>query len=218
MRCRVGTVRVLIADVIRGQRWAPPGLALLALLGVLYAADAGPPREAFAPTVVGLFAVATWCTAAELRAGSTDLGDVYAAAMGGHGPLHRARITITAVVQIPLAAVCVAWPAAASARPLSAEILLEGAAAHLTALATGVALGVLLAPPLLPRLAWAVSAGVAAVLLAIVVPAATPIGWVVRALYRPPPPPATSAAIAGVALLLAVAAGTGCAVLAGRRR
>jgi hypothetical protein len=115
----------------------------LGVLAAVYAADAGPPRQAMAFTAAVLFAASAWAGAAQLGAGSVDLRAVLTAATG------RSRVLVVDlllaggwVVGATLAGVLA--PVAFDPHPVSGGDMVVGAILHLECGMTGVALALLL--------------------------------------------------------------------------
>jgi len=136
-------LRLQAAGVLSSRSLLAASAVWLGVLAAVYAADAGPPRQAMAFTAAVLFAVAAWATAAQLAAGSADLRAVLTAADG------RGRV-LAADVLLSLVWVGVATLAGVLAalvfdpHPASASDIAVGAGLHLACGIAGMALALLL--------------------------------------------------------------------------
>ncbi len=54
----IALCRYQLADFLRSQRWVPPLLAYLIVLGLVYSLDAGPSVPAYGVTAVAVFPIA----------------------------------------------------------------------------------------------------------------------------------------------------------------
>lgn len=195
-----------------------PVLAYLAVLGAVYASDAGPPVPAGSVTAVALMPVSAWLLRLAATAERPPYAEVTAVAVGGRGRLHLARCLAVLVVATGLTGVSLLWAALANPHPYRADTLLTMVGMHLAEATAGVGIGSLVAPPLPVAAGAAVVTVTAVVVVSLVVAWLPPLNPLLRVLdHTPLPGPAR---IAG-AVLQAVATGVvaaGCAVAAGRRR
>lgn len=136
-------LRLGAAGAVASRSLLAATFAWLVVLGAVYAADAGPPRQAMAFTAALLFPVAAWAAAAQLAAGSDDLRAVLAAASG--------RTRVLAVDAL----LTLGWVGGATLTGVLAPLLFDphrapatdfllGAALHLLCGTAGAALALLL--------------------------------------------------------------------------
>jgi hypothetical protein len=136
-------LRLQAAGVLSSRSLLTATAVWIGVLGAVYAADAGPPRQAMAFTAAVLFAAAAWASAAALAAGSADLRAVLTAADG------RSRVLAVDLL------LCGAWVGGATIagvlapllfdpRPATAADVAVGAGLHLACGSAGVGLALLL--------------------------------------------------------------------------
>lgn len=135
--------RVQAAGVLASRSLIAATAVWLGVLAAVYAADAGPARQAMAFTAAVLFAGSAWATAAELSAGSVDLRAVLTAAAGRYRVL--AVDLLLALAWIGAAALAgVLAPVLFDPHPVSAGDVVLGACLHLLCGLVGAALALLL--------------------------------------------------------------------------
>jgi ABC-type Mn2+/Zn2+ transport system ATPase subunit len=152
------------------QWFAAPALLFFAVLGTIYASDAGPPLQAAAVTAIALVAVMMWLTVQAHRVEGRELARAFAVHVGG-----RARAHLTAdLCLVPYAAVltAIAVLVPVLTQPQSEQhpraLVLRMVALHLGAALFGIGLGSVLA--LIERVGYRLLVAVAVFLGLIVIP------------------------------------------------
>jgi hypothetical protein len=215
------------------ERFAAPALLFLAVLGIIYATNAGPPLGSAAFTAVVLVPVMAWVTVLAHLVDGRLVARAFAAHVGGRGRAHLAADLAAAPFAVAATAAAWAWlalsqpgqPGRASAfrdvltlgHPQLSGILLQVIGLHLAAAVFGVGFGTLLVPPLVDRVGWRVCLAVG-LFVALLVVRVSPMLPLLRLTTHP--------GSGGPAVLAAIAvlAGAGVAVivvtafLAGRLR
>jgi hypothetical protein len=136
-------LRLGAAGAVASRSLLAATFAWLVVLAAVYAADAGPPRQAMAFTAALLFPVAAWAAAAQLAAASDDLRAVLAAA-DGRGRVLAVDVLLTLVWVGGAALTAVLAPALFDPHRAPATDFLLGAALHVLCGAAGAALALLL--------------------------------------------------------------------------
>lgn len=154
------------------QSVLPPVLLYLAVLGMVFAADAGPPVAAAAVTAAALMPLSAWVMRLTALAESRPFAEMSAVALGGTTRQLLARAAAAAVVGAGLSVVSVVWAGLANPHPYDAATVLVVVGMHLAQVVAGVGMGAVLGPPL------RITAGAAAVAVTVVVLASLLIRWV----------------------------------------
>ncbi|MBP2337072.1 hypothetical protein JOF41_003250 [Saccharothrix coeruleofusca] len=175
-------VRYLLADVLRSQRFLAPVMVFLAVLGMLYASDAGVPLVAYAGSCVLIYPVAVWLTVVVATAEDPVRRSVTVVAAGGWGRVQGAVAVSAALCACLLALVATGVPVLTQSRPYPPEVVAQGFGAHLVCGLTGVGVGLLCARPVITRLGWGVLAATALVVLPFPLGRVPPVGSVLGAL------------------------------------
>ena len=132
----------------RSQRWVGPLVTYLALLGFVYASEAGPAVVAYGVTAYALFVVSAWLTAATLSAENEVARQVTAATAGGVVRVQVAALAAALTGAVVLTVVAVAWALAANpAHTSGARAIGGGLALHGLFALLGCAVGALLGRP-----------------------------------------------------------------------
>ena len=140
----VGRVlRLHAAGVLSSRSLLAATAVWFGVLAAVYAADAGPPRQAMAFTAAMLFAAAAWATAAQLAAGSADLRAVLAAA-DGRSRVLLADVQLSLVWVVGATLVGVLAPLVFDPHPATLADIAVGAGLHLACGTAGVGLALLL--------------------------------------------------------------------------
>ncbi|MDQ2585283.1 hypothetical protein [Saccharothrix yanglingensis] len=199
-------VRYLLADVLRTQRWLPPLLLFAAVLGMLYASDAGPPLPAYAGTCVLVYPVSAWLTAVIATAEDPVRRSVTVVAAGGWGRVQAAVAVLASLAAVALAAVAALVPVLTQPRPYPPATVLEGFAALAVCALVGVGVGVLCGRPVITRAGWSVLASAALLVLVLLVGRTPPVGNVLWSLSHQDGVTGALALSGALAVLFVVAA------------
>lgn len=210
-------VRYLLADVLRTQRWLPPLLLFAAVLGMLNAADAGPPLPAYAGTCVLVYPVSVWLTMVIATAEDPVRRTITVVAAGGWARAQAAVAVLSVLGASGLALVAAVVPVVTQSRPYPLGTVLEGFAALSVCALVGVGVGVLCSRPVITQVGWSVLAATALVVLVFLFGRTPPVGNVLWSLSHDDG--VTSAlALSGVPALLFVVGATWLATAVGPRR
>ncbi|MBY8848816.1 hypothetical protein [Saccharothrix longispora] len=199
-------VRYLLADVLRTQRWLPPLLLFAAVLGMLYASDAGPPLPAYAGTCVLVYPVSAWLTVVIATAEDPVRRSVTVVAAGGWGRVQAAVAVLASLAAVVLAAVAALVPVLTQPRPYPPATVLEGFAALAVCALVGVGVGVLCGRPVITRVGWSVLASAALVVLVLLFGRTPPVGNVLWSLSHQDGVTGALALSGALAVLFVVAA------------
>ena len=139
----VRALRLQAAGVLSSRSLLAATAVWLGALAAVYAADAGPPRQAMAFTAAVLFPAGAWAAAAALAAGSADLRAVLAAA-DGRGRMLAVDLLLTLGWVVAATVAGVLAPVLFDPHPANAADMAVGAGLHLACGSAGVALALLL--------------------------------------------------------------------------
>jgi ABC-type Mn2+/Zn2+ transport system ATPase subunit len=152
------------------QWFAAPALLFFAVLGTIYATDAGPPLQTAAVTAIALVPVMMWLTVQAHRVDGRELARAFAVHVGGRARAHLAADLCLVPYAALLTAVAVLVPVLS--QPQSEQhpraLVLRMIALHLGAALFGVGLGSALA--LIERMGYRLLVAVAVFLGMIVLP------------------------------------------------
>jgi hypothetical protein len=136
-------LRLQAAGVLSSRSLLSATAVWLGVLAAVYAADAGPPRQAMAFTAAALFPAAAWAAAAALAAGSADLRAVLTAA-DGRGRVLAVDLLLTSAWVGGATVAGVLAPVVFDPHPASAADIAVGVGLHLACGSAGVGLALLL--------------------------------------------------------------------------
>ncbi|MGM1064913.1 hypothetical protein [Saccharothrix sp. Mg75] len=202
----IALVRYLLADVLRTQRWLPPLLLFAAVLGMLYASDAGPPLPAYAGTCVLVHPVSVWLTVVVASAEDPVRRSVTVVAAGGWARVQAAVAVLASLAALAVATVAALVPVLTQPRPYPPSTVLAGFAALAVCALAGVGLGLLCARPVIGQAGWSVLAATALVVLVLLFGRTPPVGNVLWSLSHQDGVVGALALSGVVAALLVVAA------------
>lgn len=189
-------VRYYASLMTRRQTVLAPVLIFLAVLGAVYASDAGPPLAAAAVPAATLVPIGAWlmwlCATSESRA----FADVTLVVAGSSGRRLASRLLAVAGIGTALTAAACGWAVVANPHPYPAVVVLEITAMNLSAAAAGIGLGAVFAPPLRTTAGVAVLATTAFVVVSLIVGWMPPLGPLLHAFLAVRPPSGARAALA----------------------
>ncbi|WP_447009871.1 hypothetical protein [Saccharothrix hoggarensis] len=175
-------VRYLLADVLRTQRWLPPLLLHVAVLGLLYSSDAGPPLPAYAGTCVLVYPVSVWLTVVVATAEDPVRRAVTVVTAGGWARAQAAVTALSVLGALGLALVAALAPVVTQSRPYPLGTVAQGFAALAVCALVGVGVGVLCCRPLVDQVGWSLLASAALVVLVLLFGRTPPVGNVLWSL------------------------------------
>lgn len=198
--------RYQLADFVRSQRWVPPLLVYLIVLGLVYSLDAGPAVPAYGVTAVALFPIVAWLTRLMLSTEDPVAREITVATARGQLRVQAALLISAGVASLPFVALAIGWAGMANHRHIHGwQPWLGGVGVHLVFVLLGVGLGALLAPPILHRPGPAALGIVAVTLLSIVI-RVSPVAGVLDVLTDNPRQGFTAAIAPPVTVLCGLAA------------
>jgi hypothetical protein len=210
-------VRYLLVDVLRTQRWLPPALLFAAVLGMLYASDAGPPLPAYAGTCVLVYPVSAWLTVVIAAGEDPVRRTITAVTAGGWARTQAAVTALSVLAALAVALVATLVPVVTQSRSYPPGTVAQGFAALAVCALVGVGVGVLCSRPVITQTGWSVLAATALVVLVFLFGRTPPVGNVLWALSHDDG--VTSAlAVSGVVAVLFVAGATWLGAAVGPRR
>ena len=193
-----------LATLVRSQRWVGPLVTYLALLGFVYASEAGPAVVAYGVTAYALFVVSAWLTAATLSAENEVARQVTAATAGSVLRVQVAALAAALTGGMVLALVAVGWALVAnSAHTAGVRAIVGGLALHGLFALLGCAVGALLGRPVVDSPGQTSLGVIAVAMLALVVPG-SPVLACLRVLEHNPVAGFARALAPSVAVLLVV--------------
>lgn len=155
------------------QWFFAPMLVFLAVLGIIYATDAGSPLQPAAVTAIALIPVMMWLTVLAHRVDGRELARAFAAHVGGRARAHLAADLCLVPFAVTLVVLAVVWPVIGQgAHPHPPALVLRMIALHLAAALFGIGLGSALA--LIERTGWRLIVAIA-VFLGLVIVRDTPL-------------------------------------------
>lgn len=161
-------IRYQLALLGHSQRWLPPGLAYVVLLGLLYSDAGGPPVPEFAISAGGLTVVACWLTIA--LAAAEDPVQRLITVVHASGVRRVLTGVVGAVLGCCLALTVLSLLLSFLRHNDSAQVLLLGLAAHAACALTGVAIGLPCSRLLVPRIGYTLIAALLALLAVVRIP------------------------------------------------
>ncbi|GAA1290215.1 hypothetical protein [Saccharothrix xinjiangensis] len=207
----------LLADVLRTQRWLPPLLLFAAVLGMLYASDAGPPLAAYAGTCVLVYPVSAWLAVVVAGAEDPVRRAVTVVAAGGWARVQVAASAVSAAGALGLALVAAVVPVLTQPRPYPLAVVAQGFGGLAVCALVGVGVGVLCGRPVVDRVGWSLLAVTALVVLLLLFGRTPPVGNVLWSLSHGDGVPGALALSGAIGVLL-VAGATALATALGPRR
>ncbi|MDQ0378163.1 hypothetical protein [Amycolatopsis thermophila] len=202
-------IRYQLALLAHSQRWLPPLLAYVIMLGVLYSDPGSEARPLFGVSAGALTVVACWLAIALIDAEDPTQRLITRVHAGGLSTVITGIVAAIGLCCAVLMVVPLLW-AALVHTGFTAAVLVDGVLAHSACAAAGVAIGLPCSRLVLPRIGYTVLTALAAlgvVLLTRWVPVVNPM---LRALLGTGSRSAVVLGLlGGVALLALSAAGTG---------
>jgi hypothetical protein len=202
----LAAARYLVALLLGAQRVLLPLVAFLAVLGVLFGGDPGPPPTPWAASALAVYPVAAWLALVVANAEDPVQRAVTATAAGGRAAVAAATLLVALAGDLLLVAMAVLVPLVTGRYPYPPATLLVGAVAHLACATAGTAVGLLCARPLVARVGWSFLLALTVVVVTAVQPWLPPVGVAVHALSsgggNPVGPALLGLSAAGAAALL----------------
>ncbi|WP_214404448.1 hypothetical protein [Pseudonocardia lacus] len=174
--------RYLLALLVGELRVLLPVVAFLAVLGVLFGGDPGPPPTPWAASALAIYPTAAWVALVVANVEDPVQRTITVSAAGGRGAVAAATALVALVADLLLVAVAVLFPLVTGRYEYPPATLVLGAVAHLACASAGTAVGLLCARPLVARVGWSFCLGATAVVVTAVQPWLPPVGTAVHAL------------------------------------
>lgn len=173
-------LRYRLATLLRYQRWVAPAVLFIVVVAIATWGDTGPLLPLYAICAVTLLAAATWLGMATMNLDDSAQRAVLVVSVGRR-PALASQVAAVGLGCGVLAAVGVALPVAVGHHTVTPAALLLGAAVQLGCACTGIGIALLCCRWMLPRPGYAVLAAVMLVVLTVVVPHASPVNPLLRA-------------------------------------
>ncbi|ALG14232.1 hypothetical protein [Kibdelosporangium phytohabitans] len=149
-------VRYLVADVLRGQRWAAPLLAYLSILMII-GPPTGPVLPTYAMASAALVPIGMWITIVVMHNEEPMQAAITMSVNGGFRRVWLAKVGAALLCTSVLGLAALIWLTATSVQ--FAQVGLGALDFAMTVLA-GVAFGTVISRPVLPKLGWTIVLGV----------------------------------------------------------
>jgi hypothetical protein len=204
----IALIRYVLASVVHSQRYLPPYLVFLAVMGILTSNDSGSLLPIYAVGAGAELVCATWLTIVVANAEDPGQRAITVVNTGGAGRLLVATVWVTVAGCVVMTLFGLFFPFTSGRHQLTVSALAIGTGAMLTAACTGMAIGMLCARPVIRRTGQMVLTAIFAMFVFLLVPNVPPVNPVFRLLAgdQPPAHPAGPMLIFGaVAILLLVA-------------
>ncbi|MCO1659156.1 hypothetical protein [Pseudonocardia humida] len=199
-------VGYLLALLVGEQRVLLPPVAFLAVLGVLFGGDPGPPPTPWAASALAIYPAAAWVALVVANVEDPVQRAVTVTAAGGRGIVATATVLVALAADLLMVAMAVLLPLVVGRYAYPPATVAMGAVAHLACASAGTAVGLLCARPLVRRVGWSFCLAATVVVVTAVQPWLPPVGAAVRALSSggaiPVGPALVGLAAAGAAALL----------------
>lgn len=170
MSAVLGAARYYAAVLVRSQRFLPPLLGYLAVLGIVFTDRAAPPAPEFAVSAGALLVLACWLTVAV--AGAEDPVQHLVTLTHARGPASAVgglAVAVATCSAVPLA-LTIAWSSVLHGPASVAGSVVTGVLAHLAAVCAGIAIGLPCSRLFLPHIGAAVVAALIALGVVLLVP------------------------------------------------
>ncbi|HEX4723867.1 MAG TPA: hypothetical protein VH333_15230 [Pseudonocardiaceae bacterium] len=181
-------VRYVLASVVHSQRYLPPYLVFLAVMGILTSNDAGSLLPIYAVAAGVELMCATWLTIVVANADDPGQRAITVVNAGGSGRVLVATVLVTAAGCVVMTLFGLFFPLTSGRHRLTVPVVAIGTAAMLTAACTGMAIGLLCARPVIRRTGIMVLTAIGAMLVFLLVPGVPPVNPVFHLLAGDQPP------------------------------
>ena len=200
----LAVARYLLALLAGSQRYLLPALLALAVLGVLFGGDPGPPPAPWAASALAMYPLAAWFALIVANVEDPVQRTVTVAAAGGRAAVAAATLLVALTGDLVLVLGSVLGPALLTRYAHPPDTIVLGLAAHVACTTAGTAVGLLCARPVVRRIGWSFGLAVTVVVVTAVQPWLPPVGTAVAALSSAGEPPLVSALL-GLAAAAAAA-------------
>ncbi|AZI59001.1 hypothetical protein EH165_13435 [Nakamurella antarctica] len=202
-------LRYRLVTLSRSQRWVAPAVLFIVGVGIATWNDNGPLLPLYAICAGVLLVAATWLGMAILNLDDSAQRAIIVVSVGRRRAL-ASQVAAAMLGCGVLTAIGLALPLAVGHHTITPAVLLLGAAAQLGCACTGIGIAMLCCNWMLPRPGYAVLTAMMLVMLAVLIPHASPVNPLLRAMSSENPSTLIILAldVAAVAILL------GCGALA----
>jgi hypothetical protein len=195
----LAVTRYLLALLVDSQRYLLPVLLALAVLGVLFGGDPGPPPTPWAASALAMYPLAAWLALIVANVEDPVQRTVTVAAAGGRAAVAAATLLIAMAGDLVLVVLAVFGPVLLTRYTYPPATIVLGLLAHVACTTAGTAVGLLCARPVVRRIGWSFALAVPVIVVTAVQPWLPPVGTAVKALSSAGDPPLPSAVL-GVVL------------------
>lgn len=179
-------VRYLVADVMRGQRWAAPMLAYLAIL-LIIGPPTGPVLPTYAMASAALVPIGMWITVVVMHNEEPMQAAITMSINRGFTRVWLAKLSAALVCTGVLGLAALIWLTATSTQFAQVGV---GAMDFAMTVLAGVAFGTVISRPVMPKLGWTMVVGVGICFAQLFVRQAPPVNALID-LYAKDTPGAT---------------------------
>jgi hypothetical protein len=150
----LAVARYLVALLFGAQRYLQPALLALAVLGVLFGGDPGPPPTPWAASALAMYPLAAWFALIVANAEDPVQRTVTVASAGGRGTVAAATLLVALAGDVVLVVLSVFGPVLLTRYAYPPEVMVLGLLAHIACTSAGTAVGLLCARPVVRRIGW----------------------------------------------------------------
>jgi len=177
----IAAVAYYVLITARRQAVLAPIFVFVAVIGIVYATDAGPALAAATVPAAALVPIGAWIMRLVAGVESKPFADVTLVALGSQTRRHISRGLAAAIFGAGLCVVATLWARIANPHPYPTGVVLTIVAMNLVLVVAGIGLGALLSPPLGVTAGAGALAATIIVLVSLVVRFVPPIGPVLDA-------------------------------------
>jgi hypothetical protein len=169
----IALLRYALTDILHGQRWVAPVVAL-GLVDAVVSAQAGSLLPTFAVLATAMLFIGTWLTVVVVNNEDPVQQSITETCAGGGAKVRLSKLLFAFLSAVFLGLLAMVPPIAIAPSGLTAKDLLAGASGLVIAALAAVGLGSLCSRPIVRRHAWSVLAGILVGMATVLIPNGVP--------------------------------------------
>jgi hypothetical protein len=169
----IALLRYTSSDVLHGQRWVAPVVAL-GLVDAVVSAQTGSVLPTFAVLATAMLFIGTWLTVVIVNNEDPVQQSITETCAGGGPKVRLSKLLFGFLSAVLLGLLAMVPPIAIAANGVTAKDLLAGASGLVIAALAAVGLGSLCSRPIVRRHAWSVLAGILVGMATVLIPNGVP--------------------------------------------